>query len=59
MDRAELMALDLETAQQKRYRKFQKKANSDQFWTRDELDIFAFINIMRSRSKTFHPDNRR
>lgn len=61
MDRRELMAYDLERAQEKRYRKHQKnkRGDTDAFWTRDELDIFAFINILRVQSKSYHPDNSR
>lgn len=61
MDAHEQMALDLELAQQKRYRKHQKKGSDGyDFWSdTNELDIFEEIKAYRRRSYSFHPMNQR
>lgn len=52
MDFHELIAWDLETAQQKRYK---KAGCSDEFWTPKEASIFESIKEFREKSSTFDP----
>jgi hypothetical protein len=56
LDFYEQMALDLDTAQQVRYKKAGFK---DEFWTEKEMHIFNQIKGYREYSETFHPLNSR
>lgn len=59
MDAFELMAWDLEVAQNKRYNDA-KDVSSREFWAEyNEQTVFQTIKTLRADSTTYHPDNYR
>lgn len=59
MDALEQMALDLEAAQNKRYRKARAHTNVEKdraFWSNPtEFSIFETIKLFRNKSRTYTP----